>query len=191
VASGRDGGFSSPHVARQRRPGRQVASGPRQDQAVSVTAGEVVAAFAAAWNARDAEDRLRLLAASCTPDAVFVSPGAPALGTAALSESIEEFRRAFPASAVSFGIPDEHNGFVRVSWVTRFGNGRPPLAGEDFAQLAVDGRILLLVSFDGTAASPQAGANPARPVLTAADPVGPPAGEAISPRRRCIDMQLG
>jgi hypothetical protein len=84
-------------------------------------------------------------------------------GTAALSDSIGQFRRAFPASVVSFGVPQEHNGFARVAWVTRFGTGQPSLAGDDFAQLAADGRIVLLVSFDGTAESPRAGGEPARP----------------------------
>jgi hypothetical protein len=50
---------------------------------------------------------------------------------------------------VSFGGPEEHGGFARVAWVTRWNTGRPELAGEDFAQLAADGRIRLLVSFDG------------------------------------------
>lgn len=49
---------------------------------------------------------------------------------------------------MSFGEPDEHGGFARVAWVTRWNDGRPDLAGEDFAQLASDGRIKLLVSFD-------------------------------------------
>ena len=130
---------------------------------VAMTAGEVIAAFAGAWNAGDPAERLRLIAASCAPDAVFIAPGGPAQGTAALGDSIGEFRRAFPASVVTFGVPDEHNGFVRVAWVTQFGDGQPSLAGEDFAQLAVDGRILLLVSFNGTAACPAARADPARP----------------------------
>ena len=54
------------------------------------------------------------------------------------------------AAVVSFGGADEHGGFVRVAWVTRWHTGQPDLAGEDFAQLAADGRIRLLVSFDGT-----------------------------------------
>jgi len=128
-----------------------------------MSAGEVIAAFAGAWNADDDVERLRLLAASCSPDAVFVSPGGSELGAAALSDSIGQFRRAFPASVVSFGSPDEHNGFVRVAWVTEFGNGQLPLAGDDFAQLAADGHITLLVSFNGTAASPLAGGTSARP----------------------------
>jgi hypothetical protein len=114
-----------------------------------MTAAEVISAFAHAWNAGDDAERLRLLSASCLPDAVFVSPQAPTAGIAALSASIKEFRRAFPAAVVSFGRPDEHGGFARVAWTTQWNNGQPALAAEDFAQFAADGRIQLLVSFDG------------------------------------------
>ena len=119
-------------------------------------AEQVAAAFAAAWNTGDDAERLTLLAACCLPDAVFVAPQGQVTGIDALGGSIGEFRRAFPAAQVAFGVPDGHGSFARVSWVTRWQDGRPDLAGEDFAQLAADGRIQLLVSFDGTAAEPGA-----------------------------------
>lgn len=114
-----------------------------------MTVSEVTAAFAHAWNTGDDAVRRRLLSACCLPDARFVSPQAAIAGTGALAASIGEFRRAFPAAVVSFGQPDEYDGFVRVAWVTHWHTGQPDLAGEDFAQLAADGRISLLVSFDG------------------------------------------
>lgn len=114
-----------------------------------VTAAEVIAAFARAWNVDDDAERLRLLTTACLPDAVFVSPQGHTAGVGALSASIAEFRRAFPAAVVGFGRPDEHGGFARVAWTTQWNNGQPQLAGEDFAQLAADGRIQLLISFDG------------------------------------------
>jgi hypothetical protein len=113
-------------------------------------AAEAIATFARAWNADNDAERLRLLAASCVPDALFASPQGRIRGIDELSASIGEFRLAFPAATVSFGRPDEYGGFARVAWTTRWNNGRPDLAGEDFAQFAPDGRILLLVSFDGT-----------------------------------------
>lgn len=114
-----------------------------------MTITEVMAAFTQAWNSDDAGERLDRLAESCLPDAVFVAPQGTTTGIAGLSESIGEFRRAFPAAVVGFGAPDGHAGFGRVAWVTRWNDGRPDLAGEDFAQLAGDGRVKLLVSFDG------------------------------------------
>ncbi len=106
-------------------------------------------AFASAWNTDDDTGRLRLLAAACVPDAIFVSPQGTVAGTGALSASIGEFRRAFPAAVVSFGRADGHGGFARVAWATQWNSGQPGLAGEDFAQLAADGRITLLVSLGG------------------------------------------
>ena len=110
---------------------------------------DLIAAFEAAWNASDDTERLRLLAIACVPDAVFVSPQGSTDGIAALNASIAEFRRAFPAAVVSFGSPDEHSGYARVAWATRWNTSQPDLVGEDFAELADDMRIRLLVSFDG------------------------------------------
>jgi hypothetical protein len=120
-----------------------------------VTAGEAFETFARAWNTDDDDQRLQLLAASCVPDAVFVSPQGQTAGIGALSTSISEFRRAFPAAVVTFGRADEHGSFARVAWATHWNNGKPPLTGEDFAQLAADGRVELLVSFDGAPAVSQ------------------------------------
>ena len=115
-----------------------------------MTPAEAVAAFAAAWNTDDDDQRLRLLTASCLPDAVFVSPQGQMIGAGAVSATIGEFRRAFPAAVVNFGAADEHGGFARAAWMTTWNNGQPPLTGQDFVQLGADGRIQLLVSFDGT-----------------------------------------
>jgi|SRR5215831_8133881 len=110
---------------------------------------DVIAAFEAAWNASDDAERLRLLAIACVPDAVFVSPQGTTAGIGALNASIAEFRRAYPAAMVSFGRPDEHGSYARVAWATRWNTGQPDLVGEDFAELADDMRVRLLVSFDG------------------------------------------
>jgi hypothetical protein len=115
-----------------------------------MTPAAAVAAFAAAWNTDDDDQRLRLLTASCLPDAVFVSPQGRMIGAGAVSATIGEFRRAFPAAVVSFGAADEHGGIARAAWTTTWNNGQLPLTGQDFVQLGADGRIQLLVSFDGT-----------------------------------------
>jgi hypothetical protein len=114
-----------------------------------MTAAEVTAAFARAWNTEDDTERLGLLVTACLPDAVFAAPQGETWGVEALSASIGEFRRVFPAATVSFGVPDGHGDFARVAWTTRWNNGQPPLTGEDFAQLAEDGRIRLLRVADG------------------------------------------
>jgi hypothetical protein len=115
-----------------------------------MSADEVIAALAAAWNTVDDAERLELLDRCCLPDAVFAAPQGQVTGIDVMNASIGEFRRAFPAADVAFGIPDGYRDFARVSWVTRWNDGRADLAGEDFAQFGADGRIRLLVSFDGT-----------------------------------------
>jgi hypothetical protein len=119
-----------------------------------MSAVEMIATFAAAWNTADDAERLALLAGCCQPDAVFAAPQGQVTGIDAMSAGIGEFRRAFPAADVAFGVPDGYGQFARVSWVTRWNDGRADLAGEDFASFGADGRIHLLVSFDGTAALP-------------------------------------
>jgi hypothetical protein len=119
-----------------------------------MNAAEVIATFAAAWNTGDDAERLDLLARCCVTDAVFVAPQGQISGIDVMSASVGEFRRAFPAADVAFGVPDGYGEFARVSWVTRWNDGRADLAGEDFAQFGADGRINLLVSFDGTPALP-------------------------------------
>ena len=122
---------------------------PALRQTGGMTVADVIDAFARAWNTDDDAGRLRLLAAACLPDAVFVSPRGALTGISGLCASIGEFRRAFPAAAVRFGPPEEHGGFVRAAWATRWNTGQADLVGEDFGELAADGRIRLLVSFDG------------------------------------------
>lgn len=139
------GGCAAPHggqVLGRWRPR------PVPHQTGRVTVAEVIGTFARAWNTIDDAERLRLLTASCLPDAVFAAPQGSIAGIGALSASIAGFRRAFPAAVAAFGLPEEHGGFVRVAWSTRWNGGQPDLFGEDFAQLAGDGRIRLLVSFD-------------------------------------------
>lgn len=142
-------------MAEQARPdglaGRAVGSGP--GQTVLMTAAEVIAVFARAWNSEDDAERLDLLTTACLPEGVFVSPQGQTSGVGALNAGIAEFRSAFPAAVVSFGAPDGHGRFARVAWTTHWNNGQPPLTGEDFAELASDGRIRLLVSFDGAPAA--------------------------------------
>jgi hypothetical protein len=113
-----------------------------------MTVAEVMRACARAWNTDDDAGRMRLLAAACVPDAVFVAPQGTLAGVGALCASIGEFRRAFPA-AVTFGPTGEHGGFLRVAWATHWNTGQPDLTGEDFGELSADERIRLVVSFDG------------------------------------------
>ena len=105
--------------------------------------------FIAAWNVNDDNERLRILSACCEPDARFVSPQGETTGLGAFNASVGEFRRAFPTASVVLGAPDHHFGFARFHWETRWNDGREPLHGDDFVAFGPDGRIRLVVSFDG------------------------------------------
>jgi hypothetical protein len=115
----------------------------------TTTAPELIAAFARAWNVED-ERRAHTAAHGLvsTRRSLRIAARPNWWGQCALSTSIGEFRRAFPAAIVSFGRPDEHGGFVRVARTAEWNKGQPALVGQDFAQLAYDGRIRPLVSFD-------------------------------------------
>jgi hypothetical protein len=58
-----------------------------------------------------------------------------------------------PRGVVAFGRPDEHGGCARAAWRPQWGKGQPDLCGEDFAELAADMRIRLLVFFDGASSA--------------------------------------
>lgn len=117
-----------------------------------VTPAEVIDAFARAWTIGNDAERLSLLTTACVPDAVFVASRVEICGVEAFSANIAAFRCAFPSVTISFGSPDASGGFARVAWAMCLDNGQPPRTGEDFAQFADDGRIRVLVSFDGEAA---------------------------------------
>jgi hypothetical protein len=117
-----------------------------------VTPAEVIDAFARAWTIGNDAERLALLTTACVPEAVFVASRVEICGVEALSANIAALRCAFPSLTISFGGPDASGGFARVAWAMYLDNEQPPRTGEDFAQFADDGRIRVLVSFDGEAA---------------------------------------
>ena len=117
-------------------------------------ADEAVRAFIKAWNIDADEGRRRVLEGCCQPDARFVSSQGVISGLDAFSASVGAFRRVFPNAVVVLGRPDSHNGYARFRWETRWNDGREPLFGDDFVEFGADGRIRLVVSFDGEPAGP-------------------------------------
>jgi hypothetical protein len=115
---------------------------------------DVARSFISAWNIDDDAQRLAVLEGCCEPDARFVSPQGQILGLEAFNASVGEFRRSSPRAAVVLGEPDYHFGFARFRWQTRWNDGRPALYGDDFISFGRDGRIQLVVSFDGEPATP-------------------------------------
>ena len=115
---------------------------------------DTVRSFIQAWNTDDDDERLRLLRSICTPDARFSDPTAFHPNPASLSAAIGAFRRAFPRATVAAGPPDAHHDSLRFRWETHWNDGREPLYGDDIATLDADGRIMRLVSFNGSPQSP-------------------------------------
>ncbi len=90
---------------------------------------EVIAAFAAAWNTIDDGERPRLLTACCRPDVVFAAPQGQVPGIDGLGASVGEFRVAFPAAQVAFGVPDQHTSETgRTEWPVLSGVHTSPKA---------------------------------------------------------------
>lgn len=66
---------------------------------------------------------------------------------------------------MTFVSPAGYADVARFSWATNWNDRREPLAGEDFADLAPDGRIRRIrrmVSFDGPASPPRLPTAPRR-----------------------------
>jgi hypothetical protein len=112
---------------------------------------DTVSYFIAAWNTTDDEERLSLLNTVCLSDAAFYSPKDESHGVDAMCRAIGAFRKAFPVAVVEHGPVQEHHGWLRFRWQTRPTPDAEPFFGEDIAELAPDGRIARLVSFDGYA----------------------------------------
>jgi hypothetical protein len=108
----------------------------------------LVDAFITAWNTDDAAERLRLLNFCCESEAHFISEEGVVEGVAALSAAIEAMRLACPLAIVSYFPPQEHHSFVRFRWQTDLNNSiAEPFWGDDFIEIADDGRFRTVVSF--------------------------------------------
>ena len=111
-----------------------------------------IEAYVAAWNERDAAQRMRLIEQGCAEDLVMRTPGKRINGRGQLDALIASFQerrpgeRAVLASAVDVqGNVFRYAGIVEGS--TTAGGGDTLDAGE----CDEDGRIRLLLSFVGTA----------------------------------------
>ena|SRR5579864_2208904 len=136
-----------PHVDRKPNRCRRILSTQPKPR-------EIAEAFIATWNIRDSDQRLALLRGICAEDATFASPGGELHGCSQMNASISEFTRAFPNAHVSVGKTDGYRGHLRFTWLTVFGDGRPDLSGDDYADLDASGKITKVVSFDGHTTTP-------------------------------------
>lgn len=73
------------------------------------------------------------------------------MGVEAQLEAIEAFHRQFPRGRCSARLLMEHHGWLLISWITEFGDGRAPLRGIDTGWVGHGGRLSQMVSFSPVA----------------------------------------
>jgi hypothetical protein len=110
-------------------------------------ANELVAMFFGAWNAETQFERRRLLEATCNQQTRFISAYGEHMGVESHLEAIAAFRRQFPRGRCLARLLMEHHGWLLISWVTEFGDGRAPLRGIDAGLVGPGGRLTQMVSF--------------------------------------------
>lgn len=71
-----------------------------------------------AWNAPDADTRLRLVYEACTDDVVYLDPNAPdaVRGRIALVAFMDAFRASYPHALEPTATPQIHHGVARFAW---------------------------------------------------------------------------
>lgn len=112
---------------------------------------QVLADYNAAWGEHDATRRGALLERAWAERGTYTDPQAHVEGRAALVTHIGLVQPRLPAGVhgVVVSAPDVHHGVFRFAWEFRGANGGLFMKGEDFGELAEDGRIQRIVGFFG------------------------------------------
>jgi ketosteroid isomerase-like protein len=99
------------------------------------------------WNARDPEERARLLARGWTPTATYVDPLMQGSGAEQIEALITAVSERFPAFRFQLrGTPDGHGAFVRLGWSLGEPGQEASIEGSDVLEMQ-DGRISRVVGF--------------------------------------------
>jgi hypothetical protein len=123
-----------------------------QSPGPSLTPDAAVVAYCAAWNTVDKTERDRLLEQSWAADGSYGDPESSFVtGRVALGKMIAEFQRGHPGAYFRCSAPQQHHGFMRVTWILFGPDGVERWHGTDFSELAADGRIRRVVGFFGDA----------------------------------------
>lgn len=102
-----------------------------------------------AWNAKDPQERARLLERSVSEDVEFVDPRTVLRGREALAAEIGHAHQRTPGVRFvrTSGI-DRHNDRARYAWSAFVGDAKA-LDGLDAVQLSADGRLARIDGFFG------------------------------------------
>ena len=111
---------------------------------------DVVRAYGAAWNEPHEAARRKLLDEAWADNGVYCDPIGRAEGRAALVEHIAGFHQQFEGHRIDLtSAVDEHDGFLRFTWVMAGPDGGNVMEGIDFGELAPDGRLRRITGFFG------------------------------------------
>ena len=128
------------------RPGEAQSSPPPR----AATPDSAVILYCAAWNTDDRTERGRLLDRVWAPDGVYSDPNPTrTVGRSALSDSIAALRRRYPGARFACSAPQTHHAAMRAAWVYLRPDKTEVARGEDFYELAPDGRIERVTGFFG------------------------------------------
>ncbi|MGW8389433.1 nuclear transport factor 2 family protein [Pseudoduganella sp. HUAS MS19] len=109
---------------------------------------QIVEQYLAAWNERDAGQRLARVAAAFAPQASYKDPLMQGAGHAAIDEMIAGAQGHFPGHRFELaGTPEAHNDVLRFSWTLAAPGSEPVAKGTDFAVIAADGRLGSVTGF--------------------------------------------
>ena len=118
----------------------------------AVSPDSAVILYCAAWNTDDRAERARLLERVWMPDGVYSDPNPTrTVGRAALSDSITALRRRYPGARFHCSAPQTHHAAMRATWLYLRPDNTEVARGEDFYELASDGRIKRVTGFFGAA----------------------------------------
>jgi hypothetical protein len=110
---------------------------------------ELVVAYLAAWNERDAARRRALIAMVWTEDAMYVDAHRRGVGHDGIDSMIATAQSQFNGYVLRLASSIEaHNCYVRFSWAAG-GTPEAPLylGGTDFGMVAPDGRLKTIAGF--------------------------------------------
>lgn len=121
-----------------------------QQPTASLSPDSAVVAYCGAWNSEDKAERDRLLARVWMPDGVYSDPNPTlAVGRAALSDTIAALQRRYPGARFRCSAPQTHHRSMRATWIFLKPDKTEAARGEDFYELAPDGRIRRVTGFFG------------------------------------------
>jgi hypothetical protein len=105
-------------------------------------------AYIAAWNARDAAERERAVAAAFAPGATYTDPLADVAGREAITELIGGAQQQFTGWTFRLSGPvDGHHGQARFTWALGPDDAEAPVVGFDVVTLDDKGLITSVLGF--------------------------------------------